>query len=419
MSDAGKTKTVALITPLWYGHHPVYFGLFAGSFLRAGARVIGLSPNPDAAMQEIAAAVGDMHDWRDRVSLHKLPTGGRSWFNGRFEGDPYRTFQRWRCAADSLDHVEVETGWKTDLVYFSYIDSYLRFLPLALVPDITIGRPWSGLYLRNHHHRSSEAKERNTLHMLAKGDALLKNPHCPEVGVLDERFIDGMQDYLGKPVIGYPDVSNCDLPVTEYDLTSTVREKAVGRKIIGLIGLEPRKGTITMLRVALNAHKLRLPWYFVFAGTFNRDVYSESDRKFIDSILKRINSGELDNIHFNPEAGRIPTEADFNSLFSSFDVVWAAFEKFHGSSGTLSKASAFYLPCVATAGECIGHRLEHFRTGLTIPEGNKEKALEAIQHLLAGTNWEGSPLEPGYEAFNKAHSIERLDAILANLLAKF
>jgi hypothetical protein len=254
--------------------------------------------------------------------------------------------------------------------------------------------------------------------MLAKGDALLRNSLCREVGVLDERFIAGMEDYLKKPVIHYPDITRTHLPEAEPELTRTIRQKAAGRKIIGLIGLESRKGTINMLRVALKSHKLRRPWYFAFAGIFDCEAYSRSDLAFIMEVLGKIATGEIDNIHFDPEAERIPTEADFNSLFSSFDVAWAAFEGFQGSSGTLSKAAAFHLPCVATAGECIGHRLEKFRAGLTIPEGETEKAFAAIEHLLAGTNWDNEPLNPDFTSFNNAHSVERFNQITRELLAK-
>ncbi|MEM9235297.1 MAG: glycosyltransferase [Verrucomicrobiota bacterium] len=417
MPEPGPTRTVALVSPLWYGHHPVYFGHFTRSFLRAGARVIGLCPDPDTGQREIQAALdGVVPDWEDRVILHRLRTGGRSWFGGRFEGDPYHTFQRWRYAAQALDDAEAASGWPIDLVHFPYIDAYLRFLPFSPVPEITIGRPWSGLYLRNHHHRSADRKGCGPLRMLAKGDALMRSSLCREVGVLDERFVDSMSDYLVKPVVHYPDITSTQLPKREPELTRKVRENAAGRKIIGLIGLETRKGMLNMLRVALKAHEAGLPWFFVFAGVFDRDAYSREDLAFIETVFARIKSCELDNIHFDPEAGRIPTEADFNSLFSSFDIAWAAFEGFQGSSGTLSKAGAFQIPALATAGECIGHRLEHFGIGLTIPEGDTDKAFDAILRLITGIDWNDTALEPDFEAFNRAHSADRFDALTAALI---
>ena len=129
---------MALIDPLWVGHHPMYFSQFTASFLRCGARVIGLCPEPEAALRrprrasvdaETAGKLGAL------VHFHKLPTGKRSFFNGRFEGDPLRTFSRWRSAADTLADAEAASGMRADLVYFPYLDSYLRFLPFPIVPD--------------------------------------------------------------------------------------------------------------------------------------------------------------------------------------------------------------------------------------------------------------------------------------------
>ncbi|MEO8617317.1 MAG: hypothetical protein ABI600_19450, partial [Luteolibacter sp.] len=87
-------KTVALIDPLWIGHHPMYFSQFTASFLRAGAKVIGLCPEPQAAMDALRKAMGGEFDEaiERRVFLHELPMGKRSFFKGRFEGDPLRTF---------------------------------------------------------------------------------------------------------------------------------------------------------------------------------------------------------------------------------------------------------------------------------------------------------------------------------------
>lgn len=415
LSTEKAQATVALVDPLWIGHHPMYFGQFAASFLRAGARVIGLCPEPDAARLEIQQAA-TTPEWEQKISLHPLPKGSRSWFRGRFEGDPLRSFQRWQRAASAIDQAELNCGWKTDLVYFPYLDSYLRFLPLSKVPAITIARPWSGLYLRNHHFRKLSPKNRHSPRLLAKGDALLRSPLCREIGVLDERFVDSMQGYTGKNVIPYPDVTQTLLPESDPALTRQILEQAKGRKIIGLIGLEKRKGTLNMMRVALAANERKLPWFFVFAGIFDVSEYTTAEREWLSDIARRSASGQLDNIHFDPEASRIPNEPEFNSLFKSFDLAWVVYEGFQGSSGALSKAAAFEIPSLATSGECIGQRIERFRTGLTIPEGDSEQATDAIQRLLAGIDQHDQPLHPNYEGYRQAHSLARLDAILAALL---
>lgn len=417
MSHPPSIKTVALVDPLWIGHHPMYFAQFTAAFLRLGARVTGLCPDPESALSDAirAAAESGIPGAADRISMHRLPSGKRSWFRGRFEGDPLRTFQRWRNAAETLFHAETGTGWRTDLVFFPYLDSYLRFLPFPSVPELTLGRPFAGLYLRNHHHGETPGLAK-TLRLPAKGDALLRSPLCRGIGVLDERFNGEIARHTGRPVLSFPEVTDTVLPARPSPLAREVRAKAAGRRIVGLIGLEKRKGMMTMLRAAGTARQLRLPWYFVFAGKFGRDLFNAADLQVIDATTARIASGEIDNIHFDPDAGRIPDEADFNDLFRTFDVAWAAYEGFQGSSGTLSKAAAFGIPSLATEGECIGARVARYRTGVTIPEGDADRAVEGIRALLEGRDPGGRPLSPDYARFREDHGLERLDTLLAGLL---
>jgi glycosyltransferase involved in cell wall biosynthesis len=411
-------KTVALVDPLWIGHHPMYFSQFTAAFLRLGAFVIGLCPDPADALQAArTAASTSVTDFDRRVSMHHLASGKRSWFRGRFEGDPLRTFQRWKRAADAIYEAEQMTGRPVDLVFFPYLDSYLRFLPFPTVPRFTLNRPWSGLYLRNHHH-GEKPSLKASLRLLAKGDALMRCPLSRGIGVLDERFIAPIAHRTGNAVHAFPDVTDASLPPEPYPLAEEIRRKAAGRKIIGLIGLERRKGMLNLLRVAAKARELRLPWYFACAGRFQRDEYSAAEQVLLDDAARRAAAGEIDNLHFDPAAGRIPEEADFNSIFTTFDVAWAAYEGFEGSSGTLGKAAAFNIPCIATAGECIGHRVERYRTGLTIPEGDSDRALEAIRRILDRRDWDDRPLTGDYARFRDDHGIARLEMLLGGLLQR-
>jgi glycosyltransferase involved in cell wall biosynthesis len=410
-------KTVALVDPLWIGHHPMYFSQFTASFLRSGARVIGLCPEPAAAKADLLKAVDaeTAKSLADRVHFHRLPTGKRSFFNGRFEGDPVRTFSRWKTAADTLADAEADSGLHADLVYFPYLDSYLRFLPFPAIPGFLLNRPWSGLYLRNHHHGESPSLKKS-LRLLAKGDAILRSDLCLGIGVLDERFIPAMEKPNGIRITAYPDVTQADLPAEPYPLALEIQRQAAGRTIVGMIGLERRKGFLTILRTAKLVRDAGLPFYFVCAGTIYSQEFNEQEQAEIHELSRAIAAGEIDNLYFNPAAGRIPNEADYNCLFRTFDIAWAAYEGFEGSSGTLSKAAAFEIPCLATAGECVGNRVETYRLGLTIPEGNAEQALAVIPCLAAGKDSEGKPLSPKFAEYRDHHSQERLDRILGELL---
>ncbi len=406
-------KTVALIDPLWIGHHPMYFAQFTASFLRVGANVIGLCPEPDAAMHDLRQTLGTS-DLTNRAHFFHLPSGKRSFLNGRFEGDPVRTFSRWKKAADILAHAEAVSGLTADMVYFPYLDSYLRFLPFPVIPRLLLNRPWSGLYLRNHHHGEPPSLLKS-LRLLAKGDSILKSDQCLGIGVLDERFIPAMTR-LNVKVTAYPDVTHADLPPQPYPLALEIQRKAAGRKIIGIIGLERRKGFLTLLRTARLAQQAKFPYYFACAGIISLGQFTADEQTEILSIRDRIASGEIDNLHFDPAAARIPDEADYNSVFRIFDIAWAAYEDFQGSSGTLSKAAAFEIPCLATRGECVGQRVETYRLGLTIPEADPSAALNAISHLAINTDREGNPLAASFAAYRDDHSLQRLDHILAKLL---
>ncbi|HVJ44781.1 MAG TPA: hypothetical protein VM511_00235, partial [Luteolibacter sp.] len=113
-------KLVAVIDPIWVGHHPMYFAQFAAAFLRQGARVIAACPDPDDARRELVELVGG-EEVSGKVIFRRLETAQRSFFNGRFEGDPLRTAMRWKQAADAIDEGEDEAGKAADLVYFPYL----------------------------------------------------------------------------------------------------------------------------------------------------------------------------------------------------------------------------------------------------------------------------------------------------------
>ena len=405
-------RLIAVADPIWLGHHPMYFAQFTAAFIRLGARVTALCPEPEEARLEILGAVDpvtaaalDSH-----VTFGKIEPAGRSFMNGRFEGDPVETTRRWRQVSREITRTEELLGHVTDLVYFPYLDAYLRFLPFSLAPEILLGRPWAGLYLRNHHHALPPSLKR-LLVMQGKGDALLRSGSCRGIGVLDERFIPQMERFIGKTVRMFPDFTDTSLPEEPSALAREVQGKARGRTIIGMIGLERRKGLLTLLRAAELAKLRDLPYYFVGGGRIFPQEYTEEEWAGIGKLA----GGGLENLHLDLQAGRIPTEAEFNSLFSTFSVAWAAYENFQGSSNTLGKAAAFRIPCLASDGGCVGHRVNTYGTGMTIPQGDAERALEAIPHLREGKDWNGKPLALRHGDFQADHSLTRLDELLGEL----
>lgn len=399
--------TVALVDTRWCGHHSTYLKEFSASLLRIGARVLLLCQKPD----EIIDALGESA--RDRIAGSPFIHPNRGVLLRGRDHDLLSTPLRWRATARLLERAEAETGWTTDLVFFCHLDSYLRFAPFPLLPAMTLGRPWSGLYFRNGHLESPV----DPLRRAAKGDRLLRSPDCRAVCTLDERFNDALEKISGHPAIAFPDMTDETLPDTPTPAARALREKAGERKIIGLISMEKRKGLITMLKAALQAAELREPWYFVATGPYPRETFAPEDLRFLDDLERRIAAGEVDNIHFDTNGNRIQDGAPYNSIFSSFNLVWAAYERFEGSSNALTKAAAFRIPLVATAGQCVGDRVERFQLGRTFPEGDSEAAVEAIRGALSNTAPDDSTLEPRFETYHRGHSRDHLDEVFRTLTA--
>jgi glycosyltransferase involved in cell wall biosynthesis len=397
--------TVALVDTRWGGHHPTYLREFTASLLRIGARVILLCQKPEEIISPLPAETSA------RVHGHHFIHRNHGVIDRRRDHDPASTLLRWRATGAALREAEAASGWRADLVFFCYLDSYLRFAPFPQIPGILLGRPWSGLYFRNAHLGAANARSINLLRRAAKGDGLLASPDCRAVCVLDERFNETLAALCGRPVISFPDMTDEAAPDAENPLARRILGRAAGRRIIGMISMEKRKGLITLLRCAIRAHERGEPWFFVATGPFLRGTFTPEELAFCDGVSRRIETGGLDNLYFDTCGGRIQDGVPYNSLFTGFDLVWAAYEGFEGSSNALTKAAAFRKPVLATAGECIGARVERHQLGRTFPEGDVAAALEAIHATLAAP----AP-EDGFSTYHQLHSRDRLDEVFRGLL---
>ena len=407
-----QRKTVVLADPRWVGHHPTYFAEFTASLLRLGHRVVALCPEPEE-FQETGEAICARLGLSPGEFLHvvKLSDPGRAYLRPGHDHDPISTVLRWRCLRKAIDKVEDGRGWRAEFVFLPWLDSYLRFSPCSCIPGVFLGLPWSGLYFRNHHFSSP----RGILVRRAKGDSTLKSPLCRSIGVLDERFVEAMEEETEKKVLVFPDITNETYPDEPGELASEIRAKAKGRKIVGMISLERRKGFLTMLRIA-EAVAGKEEWYFVAAGRYLAKTCSAEERSYVEGLANRVASGEVDNIHLELPGARINDGADFNSLIQSFDVIYAAYEDFQGSSNALTKGAIFSRPLVATRGECVGGRVENFGLGLTFEQGDVNQGEQAIRRVLAGVDWEDEPLAFRFSDYHQRHDRKRLDAVMAEIV---
>ena len=391
--------SVALVDPIWVGHHATYFRAFVESFLEAGARVVALCPKPED-LEDMASK------YADRLSVSKLEDPGDSkLFRGR-EHDPFTTRQRWRIAGEAIDAQEDVSGWKVDFVFFAWLDSYLRFMPSATTAERLLGRPWTGLYFRAQHLTEPASGLLAKVKQRLKGDFIMRSEDCRLISGVDERTLPYVESYAMKPVLLMPDITNEATGDPEVPLAKAIREKAAGRKIIGIVGLEKRKGFLTLLRVAREAHKMGKPWFFAFTGVLWWETLSDEEVAWVKDYL----ADPPDNIYLDPEAGMVPDGEVYNGVASLFDVFFAAYlnSLYSGSSNVLTKGALLKKPSIVTEGACLEDRVKTYRIGLAVPEDDTKRCFEAIERLLVDQDWDGKPVNPRYEDYFALHSHEKL-----------
>ena len=404
-------KTVVLADPRWSGHHPTYFFEFTSSLLRLGYRVVGLCREPSQFESGVRQICQRMEiDFESRVIVGTLDDPDKAYLRPGKDHDPVSTVVRWNCLKKAIDEAAKQSGCTPDFVFLPWLDSYLRFQPFISLAS-KLGIPWSGLYFRNHHFN----EHLGAIRKAAKGDRGLRNKNLIAVGILDERFQNKMAEESGKPIISFPDITNETEPEVPSPLALEVVERAAGRKITGMVSLEKRKGFLTMLKIA-EATAEREDWFFVAAGKYAQDTCNEEEQAYVQSVQDKVNSGELNNIYLQLPGERVNDGADFNSLIKVFDVIYAAYEDFEGSSNALTKGAIFERPLIATRGECVGDRVEKFEMGLTIEQGNVEEGEKAIRKVLAGEDWKGNAQKRRFAEYHASHDRKRLDEVFAKIL---
>ncbi len=402
-----KRPLIALADPLWIGHRETYFREFVLSLNRVGADVIALCPEP--------RKLDSLGLESSRLHTGVLTEPSRLPLLNRLHQDPINTHLRWRRLGDALLQVEQQVGRHADFLFLPWLDSYLRAsMPekLTLAPMQT---PWAGLYFRPNHLMDERI---SFLQAAAKGDALLRSQTCRAVATLDETLRPALEQVSHKPVILFPDITDESAPDPNTPFAKQIREKAAGRQVIGLIGMEPRKGVVTMLRAADIARDQGQPWLFVLAGTACLPMYPEAERRFIEEHITRSQDDAAgSNVLFPHEFNPIPDGPAFNGVMDSFDVLFVAYHDFLGSSNVLTKSSILKKPVVSTDLGCIAHRTKAYDLGLSIPQGDAVACCSAIERVLKGVDWDDQTLHPRHADYHAGHSRAALDDSMKQLIA--
>lgn len=386
----------------WGGHHPTYLKFFSKSLLELGHQVIALCPEPDEMETWIQQ---NCAPWVAHFQAFKLEEPKPRFFSLNILQTRERTLLRWQQAARSIAQIELAFGAAPDLIFFTWLDSYLGLVPSII--NHCFPHRWSGLYFQPRQLRIAP-RHAWLRHGIFQPLSVLQSSNCVGIGILDEGIVETLQRKIHKPVIVFPDFTDDSPPDQDSPMIQEIFKKAAGRKIVGLLGsLDKRKGILTLLHIS---QQIRTPWFFVFAGNFAKASFTPEEREWIQAVIH----SNPDNCFFH--LARIPSEAEFNAVVQICDCLYAAYENFPLSSNLLIKAALFEKPVIVSDNYCMAERVRAFRLGFRVKERDLPQTMRTLddyhQQLLRGV----APFQGDFPGYRLRHSHDQLKASLRDLL---
>lgn len=399
-------KNIALVDTFWHGHHSVHFKLYTKILLEQGYQVTAFCPNP----VELSEWIADNFPEKTKL-LHafEVQEPKRNQFPIARIRHTLTTLARWQQVATAIQNNSDKIGNLPDLVFFLSIDNYLAPFLTHHIVDKVFAYNWFGLY-----HDPFHLRVKQRLAFLRRGflntDAVLYSPHCLGVTVHDEGITEKLKSKInGKPVVTFPNTVDESPPAQDYSVVKQIQDKARGRKIIGLLGSQgKRKGLLTLLEVAQRS--VQEDWFFVFAGGLAEGSFSTEELRKLQGIVK----AEPDNCFFHFK--HVPGEPQFNALVSACDVLYVVNENYPSNSQMLTLAAIFEKPVIGNETFCIGERVQKFKLGLSIPEGDVSRCIEALRCLFNEPEPIKQRLQSNFKDYQELHSTKQLHIAFQSIL---
>jgi len=363
------SKNIILLDISLAGHHLAFLRTFSKILLMQGHTVICIAPE-----------VSKVADW---VKKECNPATEKfSAFEYNYQPVRYTRYgklnhtltilQKWKADAALIRRIQVELHLQVDLVFFAWLDDQLASFVPPFVLDILFPFKWSGLYFHPYHLRREERILR-TQAIWRDWDAIFLAKNCVAVTIHDQGIREGFEKRIRKPVMHFPETADDSPPEYEYYLAKEIREKAQGRIVVGIIGCESHKGTLTMVELV----KLADPgkYYFVFLGTLPQHTYKPVDWERLQNFIQE----KRENSFFRFEP--ITEGGPYNAVFCTFDIPFLVYDNFISSSNRLTKAAIFQRLVLASDNYCVGEDVKRYQLGEAIRPMQAEAALRGLEIL--------------------------------------
>lgn len=399
-------KTIVLIDLYTGGHRKAFMCLFIKACLENNTKVICLYPESS-----------EIKDWflmHEKDSIKNIifidfKTTLKFYVSfGRFN-QAISILRYWKKCADLLQKVEKQHQLKIDLVYFNWVDSQMaNYFPSTLL-DFIFPYKWSGLYFHPIIFR------KKPLYLDSKAtfkdvDSVFLAKNCIAITLHDEGILEKYQNRINKKTILFPEIADDTPPNSSIPLAEKIKAKANKRTIVGIIGLEPYKGTLSLIRLVKIADASK--YFFAFTGIFNEAFLlnlTENEQKEIKDFIANIPENCL------WQTGSLQEGEEYNSVFCSFDIIYIIYNNFYSSSNRLTKAAIFNRLVLANDNGCVGDDVPKYNLGETANENNIEEQYRKLEILHKRISTNDFPLEH-WKIYTDKHSTKRLKEKFEELL---
>jgi hypothetical protein len=226
--------------------------------------------------------------------------------------------------------------------------------------------------------------------------------------LLDENVLPKARRFFpsARTISTFPDAANVKVD-ERFRLEGLEKFRAENRPIIAAIGiLQRRKGFLRLMEAARAAPG---NWGFLFAGKISWDDLSAEERKFTQRFIDDPPANTVLHFEF------VKTEEQINTLISSADLHYVAYEDFFHSSHIQVKAAHFQRLCLAGPRHLISERTAEYNLGWTLKDHDPATLIE----FLARTDRRALDKKANaarFSEFARLHSVERLREMFGELI---
>lgn len=381
--------------------------LFTKACLENNAKVICIYPNSKEIKNWLEANTNLLLD--NIIFIDFDPVFKKYNSFGRLN-DAISKLAYWKYCASVLQTIEKDYNINIDLVYFNWIDSQIsNYLPSNIL-NFIFPYKWSGLYFHPVIFRLKPTFLNKKATFRDIDSAFLSN-NCVAITIHDEGILEKYQNRIQKKTILFPEIADDTPPNLHLPLPQKIKTLAKDRIIIGLIGLEPYKGTLNLIRLVKIADSSE--YFFAFTG-----IYLDS---FLDKLNEEDKKEYIDFVNNLPEnclwqTGGLKEGEEYNSVFCSFDIIHIVYKNFYSSSNRLTKAAIFNKLVLASDNGCVGDDVPRYNLGEVANENNIEEQYQKLEILRNKIINKDFPYEQ-WKIYADKHSTNRLKEKFAELLS--